>query len=95
MGQDAWVEFDTYLGIIRSMDSIAALVQSMRLGAGLSQRALAGRAGTSQPAVARYERGVSTPSWKTLERLAEACDRRVAVKVEAVPHLREIARVAQ
>jgi transcriptional regulator with XRE-family HTH domain len=47
----------------------------MRLAAGLSQRELARRGGTSQPAIARYERGVATPSWETLQRLAAACGR--------------------
>ncbi len=57
----------------------------MRLSAGLSQRALARRAGTSQPAVVRYERGSKTPSWETLQRLAAACGRRVKLDVETVP----------
>jgi transcriptional regulator with XRE-family HTH domain len=57
----------------------------MRSAAGLSQRALARRAGTSQPAIARYERGVATPAWETLERLAAACGRRVAITVETLP----------
>jgi len=56
----------------------------MRLGAGLSQRALARRAGTSQPAIARYERGDSTPSWGTLQRLAAACGRRLRLNTEWV-----------
>ena len=38
-----------------------ALVRKLRVSAGLSQRALARRAGTSQPAVARDERGAATP----------------------------------
>jgi len=67
------------------MDSPSALVREVRLEAGLSQRALARRAGTSQPAVARYERGAATPSWDTLQRLAMACGRRVRLGVEAMP----------
>jgi transcriptional regulator with XRE-family HTH domain len=57
----------------------------MRLAAGLSQRALARRAATSQPAIARYERGSSTPSWETLQRLAEACGRRLTIRAELEP----------
>jgi len=57
----------------------------MRLAAGLSQRALAERVGTSQPAVVRYERGAATPSWETLQRIAAACGRRVKIRVEALP----------
>jgi uncharacterized protein len=61
------------------------LVRELRIAAGLSQRALARRAGTSQPAVARYERGAATPSWQTLQRLAGACGQRVRISAEAVP----------
>jgi uncharacterized protein len=57
----------------------------MRIGAGLSQRDLARRAGTSQPAIARYERGVATPSWETLQRLAAACGRWLKISTGVVP----------
>jgi transcriptional regulator with XRE-family HTH domain len=57
----------------------------MRLAAGLSQRALARRAATSQPAIARYEKGTATPSWQTLQRLATACGRWVRISSGAVP----------
>jgi transcriptional regulator with XRE-family HTH domain len=73
------------MGYRIEMDSPNVLVRELRLGAGLSQRALARRASTSQPAVARYERGVATPSWETLQRLAMACGRRVKISTEAVP----------
>ena len=67
------------------MASLAELMRELRIDAGLSQRALAGRAGTSQPAVARYERGLTTPSWETLERLVAACGRRLNVSAELAP----------
>jgi len=67
------------------MEPPNALVRELRRAAGLSQRALACRAGTSQPAVARYERGASTPSWETLQRLARACGQRLRISAEAVP----------
>lgn len=67
------------------MQDLSNLVRELRLATGLSQRALAQRAGTSQPAVARYESGVATPSWETLQRLAAACGRRLRVDVEPVP----------
>lgn len=54
---------------------VARVLREARLGAGLSQAELARRARTSQSAVARYERGVSTPSLATLERLLRACGR--------------------
>jgi transcriptional regulator with XRE-family HTH domain len=77
------------------MDSPSALVRKLRLSAGLSQRALAQRAGTSQPAIARYERGAATPSWETLQRLAAACGRRVKISssVPPDPHDVELAEI--
>lgn len=68
-------------------------MRDARLAAGLSQRALAERAGTSQPAVARYERGVATPSLETLQRLMTACGRRLRLDLEAIadPHDIELA----
>ncbi|MGC1853116.1 MAG: helix-turn-helix transcriptional regulator [Solirubrobacterales bacterium] len=70
------------------MGSPATLLREMRLSAGLSQRALANRADTSQPAVARYERGSTIPSWETLQRLAAGCGRRINLTAEMVldPH---------
>ena len=50
-----------------------ALVREARRRAGLTQRELAARAGTSQAAVARIERGRQTPSLETLQRLIRAC----------------------
>lgn len=62
----------------------------MRLGAGLSQRDLARRAGTSQPAIARYERGVATPSWETLQRLAAACGRWLTMNTGVLPEQHDV-----
>jgi transcriptional regulator with XRE-family HTH domain len=67
------------------MESPAKVVRELRLAAGFSQRDLARLAGTSQPAVARYESGAATPSWDTLQRLAAACGRRLAIKAEIEP----------
>ena len=72
------------------MECPNALVREMRLAAGLSQRALAGRANTSQPAVVRYERGGATPSWETLQRIAHACGRRLQLDSEIVPDPHDI-----
>lgn len=54
-----------------TLDS-AALISLVRHKAGLSQEELALRAGTSQPAVARYEAGKASPSTSTLLRLLRA-----------------------
>jgi uncharacterized protein len=73
------------------MHSPDALLREIRRSAGLSQRALAERAGTSQPAVVRYERGVTTPSLETLGRLAEACGRRLRLSAEIPPDPHDVA----
>lgn len=65
--------------------SPAQFVHYARQAAGLSQRALAQRAETSQPAIARYERGATTPSWETVQRLAAACGQRVTLNARALP----------
>lgn len=51
----------------------AHMLRAARTRAGLSQADLANRAGTSQPAVSRYEHGAVTPSAATFERLLDAC----------------------
>jgi transcriptional regulator with XRE-family HTH domain len=72
------------------MKSIATIVRELRFDAGFSQRALAARANTSQPAIVRYENGQATPSWETLERLAAACGRRLDISVEFAPEPHDI-----
>jgi len=63
--------------------AIATTLRSVRKDAGLSQADLAGRAGTSQPALARYETGAALPTLPTLERLLSACGRQL--RIEAPP----------
>jgi transcriptional regulator with XRE-family HTH domain len=64
------------------MESPQEVLFEARRTAGLSQRALAQRAGTSQPAIARYERGTATPSWETMQRLVAACGRQLRLVAE-------------
>ena len=52
----------------------ASLLRIARTHAGLSQRALAAAAGTSQSAVAAIEAGHKQPTVATLERLLRAAD---------------------
>ena len=64
------------------MSSTAELLRQARERAGLSQRQLAERAGTAQSVVARIERGLTSPTWDTLERLLEAAGFELAAQVE-------------
>ncbi|MGH9157869.1 MAG: helix-turn-helix domain-containing protein [Acidimicrobiales bacterium] len=50
-----------------------SLIREARHRAGLTQAQLAARAGTSQPAIARYERARTMPDIATLHRIVEAC----------------------
>jgi transcriptional regulator with XRE-family HTH domain len=49
--------------------SPGALIREHRQQLGLSQRALARRAGTTQAAVSRIESGLTAPNWETLRAL--------------------------
>ena len=51
---------------------LAARVRQARERVGLTQAELAARIGSTQPAVARLEAGGSTPSLRTLRRIAAA-----------------------
>jgi uncharacterized protein len=53
--------------------NVGELIRDARTRAKLSQVALADRAKTSQPAIARYEAGAASPSLGTLERILAAC----------------------
>src|SRR6266545_2488239 len=64
------------------MPTAATLLRQARTRAGLSQRALARRASTSQSVIARIEAGQSSPTWDTLERLLGAADFDVTAQVE-------------
>lgn len=64
---------------------VAALIRVTRERAGLTQGALAKRAGTSQPAVSRYESGAASPSVATLDRLLAAMGARLELLVSDAP----------
>ena len=51
----------------------AGILRAARAHAGLTQRALAVRAGVPQPTVAAIETGRQDPRFRTLERLVRAC----------------------
>jgi transcriptional regulator with XRE-family HTH domain len=58
----------------------ADLIKDARTRAGISQRELADRAGTSQATVSAYESGRKVPSVDTLARLLAAMGARLAVE---------------
>ncbi|WP_081861516.1 helix-turn-helix domain-containing protein [Cellulomonas sp. HZM] len=66
----------------------ALLIKEARERAGLTQAQLAARAGTSQPAVARYESGSTSPAVSTLERLLAAAG--MTLEVSARPASRTL-----
>lgn len=55
-------------------------VHLLRLAAGRTQQDLAALAGTSQSAVAAYESGRKSPTWRTIERMAQAAGFEVEVR---------------
>jgi HTH-type transcriptional regulator/antitoxin HipB len=61
---------------------LGAAVRSRREELGLTQAELAERAGLKQPAVARFEAGGTMPTIPMLERLAEALDLRLTVRLQ-------------
>jgi uncharacterized protein len=73
----------------------AELIRSSRRRAGLTQTELAEQAGTSQSAVARYERGTAAPALATLERLLDVCGHRLVVSAEPLPRSNEPRTVAE
>lgn len=74
-------------------------LRATRQRAGLTQAALARRAGTSQATVSAYERGSKQPSVETLARLLAAAGSRLAVTPAARavirPSAEQHARVAR
>lgn len=70
-------------GSIPNPDDAGRLLRETRRRSGLTQRALARRAGTAQSVVARIERGQTSPGISTLDRLLGAAG--FALRLEAVP----------
>lgn len=67
------------------MSDAASLLRSARLTAGLTQRALATRAGTTQSVVARIELGEVSPTWATVTRLLDAAGFELEMRLAPVP----------
>ena len=72
------------------------LVYRLRTEAGLTQKELAGRMGTTQSAIARIEGGGTRPSLETLEKLAVAVGQDLVVGVgERLSQNRSIAKLVR
>jgi transcriptional regulator with XRE-family HTH domain len=65
-----------------STESLGQQIRAWRLRRGLTQAALAERAGLSQIFVAKVEGGARFPSWPTLEQLARVLH--VTVRIELI-----------
>ena len=63
----------------------AATLRDARRRAGLTQTALAARAGTSQATISAYERGTKQPSLATFGRLLAAAGARLVVEPAEAP----------
>jgi transcriptional regulator with XRE-family HTH domain len=66
----------------------ATLIRSARIRRGLSQAALAARAGTSQPVISAYEHGRRDPSTATLRRLVAAAGE--VLELRLAPHTPDV-----
>jgi transcriptional regulator with XRE-family HTH domain len=64
-----WVKASGEPDILFYIDTPGELILRHRQRLGLSQRSLARRAGTTQAAVSRIERGLTTPTWDTVQGL--------------------------
>jgi DNA-binding XRE family transcriptional regulator len=68
----------------RLIHEVALAVRRMREDAGVTQGQLAKAIGTSQPMIARLEKGLDqrTPRWDTLNRIARALGRQLRLTFE-------------
>jgi transcriptional regulator with XRE-family HTH domain len=69
---------------MRCQTDLGQLLREMREVQGLSQRRLALRAGTSQDAISRIERGAEAPTVERFEQLMLVLGMRAELKVEPV-----------
>ena len=74
-------EFDEVVDATRLALEVGERVRDARESAGLTQRELASRMGTSQAAVARLEAGGTAATLTTLQKVASALDLTVSVEL--------------
>lgn len=75
---------------VSSITTPAQLIKELRTQHGLSQRELAYRAGTSQSAIARIERGEEDITWKRLSSILAAMGDRPVLASTRLPHRYEL-----
>lgn len=77
-------EFSVHYEQRRLVHDVAIAVRSMRDAAGLTQAELARLVGTSQPSIARMEKGLDqrTPRWETLRKIARALGKNLRFSFE-------------
>lgn len=68
------------------MDNAANLLSAVRRAHKLDQQTLARRAGTSQAQISRIERGKTSPSVSTLQRLLRAMGEQLEISSTPSPH---------
>jgi ribosome-binding protein aMBF1 (putative translation factor) len=83
MSTDQRAVFDATYEATRLALDVGEKVRDAREAAGLSQRELAARMGTSQAAVARLEAGGVGATLTTLQKVAAALDLKVTVELSA------------
>ena len=84
MTADERAVFDETYEATRLALDVGEKVRDAREAAGLSQRELAARMGTSQAAVARLEAGGVGATLTTLQKVAAALDLKITVELSAV-----------
>jgi transcriptional regulator with XRE-family HTH domain len=68
------------------MSELGDLLRTARERQGVSQRALARRSGTAQPAISRIERGAESPSFERFAYLLSCLGLRPGVELEPLPY---------
>jgi ribosome-binding protein aMBF1 (putative translation factor) len=80
-GADAFARYER----ARTAIMVGSAVRAARRRAGVSQVELAERAGTSQPSIARLEKGQVSPTVITLDRIARALGADLVIDFEPQP----------
>ena len=78
----------------RTSIMVGSAVRAARRRAGVSQAELAARAGTSQPSVARLEKGQVSPTVISLDRIARALGTELVIDFEPRPDDHSVAPIA-